>query len=84
VQDNGIGIPEGVKPRTFEKFFRAENAVITTVEGTGLGLYIAKTIAEASGSKLWFQSKEGIGSTFFVAFPVKGMKKREGDKRIER
>lgn len=72
VIDNGFGIPDFQKKRVFEKFFRADN--VSKMEGTGLGLYIAKEIIEASGGKLWFESTEGKGSTFFITLPLSGAK----------
>ena len=82
VQDNGVGIPESQQARIFEKFFRADNAKITSVEGTGLGLYIAKMIIEASGGKIWFESAEGKGTTFYVTIPKDGMIKKEGERGL--
>ncbi|MCD4761656.1 PAS domain-containing sensor histidine kinase, partial [bacterium] len=82
IKDNGIGIPDKLKPRIFEKFYRADNAVKTNTEGTGLGLYVARLIVENSGGKIWFESKEGEGTTFFVTLPVAGMEKKEGDKTL--
>ncbi len=70
VVDNGFGIPEFQKHRIFEKFFRADN--VAKSDGTGLGLYIARQIAEASGGKLWFESTEGKGTTFFLTLPLLG------------
>lgn len=73
VTDNGYGIPEFQKHRVFEKFFRADN--ISKMEGTGLGLYIAKEIAEASGGRLRFTSAEGKGTSFYFTIPLAGSKR---------
>jgi PAS domain S-box-containing protein len=69
VIDNGIGIPADVSHRIFERFFRAENALRTHGEGTGLGLYLAKSIIEALGGKIWHKSEEGQGTTFYLEIP---------------
>lgn len=69
-KDKGIGIPLYQQHRVFEKFFRADN-VITVGSGTGLGLYISKFILEGHGGKIWFESKENKGTTFFISLPVK-------------
>lgn len=82
VEDNGIGIPKEEQKRIFERFFRSDNAVKQQTEGTGLGLYISKLVLEASGGKIWFKSKVGKGSTFYVAFPVKGMKEKKGEVKL--
>jgi len=82
VADKGIGIPAKAQPRLFEKFFRADNAAKMSAEGSGLGLYVAKTVVEAYGGRLWFESKEGVGSTFYFTLPVSGMKEKEGDKGL--
>ena len=52
-------------------------------QGTGLGLYILKATIEVTGGKIWFESKENKGSTFYVLIPLEGMKKKEGTKRLE-
>ena len=70
VQDNGIGIPENQQNKMFQKLFRADNAMESSAEGTGLGLYGAKMTAEQLGGKIWFESKQGKGTTFFVELPV--------------
>jgi len=70
IKDEGIGIPEHQQHRVFEKFFRADN-VITVGSGTGLGLYIAKFIIEGHDGKIWFESKENKGTTFYVSLPIK-------------
>lgn len=71
VRDHGIGIPKAQQKRLFEKFFRADNARSLAVSGTGLGLYIAKAIAERHGGDIWFESEEGEGTTFFIGIPKK-------------
>ncbi|MCX6791264.1 MAG: ATP-binding protein [Candidatus Gribaldobacteria bacterium] len=69
VKDNGIGIPPDQQKRVFSRFFRSPNAVKTETEGTGLGLFIAKNIIEAHLGKIWFESQEGHGATFFFVLP---------------
>ena len=71
VKDQGVGIPKEQQNRIFEKFFRASNVLLTEAKGTGLGLYIAKSIIEGHGGKIWFKSKEGKGTTFYINLPKK-------------
>ncbi|MCR4328498.1 MAG: ATP-binding protein [Patescibacteria group bacterium] len=71
VADTGIGIPKGEQSRLFVKFARAENAVKIDTEGTGLGLFIVKSYVEDWGGKVWFESIEGKGTTFYVSLPIK-------------
>ena len=67
VRDNGIGIPAALLPRVFERFFRADPSR-TQVEGAGLGLAIAKWIADMHEASISVESTEGRGTTFRVVF----------------
>lgn len=82
VSDNGIGIPISSQNKIFERFYRATNVVKLETEGTGLGLYLAKAIVESSGGKMWFNSEEGKGSTFWFSLPLKRVKKKVGEVAI--
>jgi PAS domain S-box-containing protein len=64
VKDNGIGIPAKGRERIFEPFFRLCSK---DTEGIGIGLSIAQRIVEARGGEIWFESKEGDGSTFYFS-----------------
>ncbi len=71
VKDTGVGIPKDQQGRVFTKFFRAANVMRLATEGSGLGLFITKNIIEAHGGKIWFESEEGKGTTFYFTLPVK-------------
>ena len=71
VKDSGIGIPKAHQKRIFEKLFRADNASSYQPDGNGLGLYAAKAIIENLGGRIWFESVEGEGTTFYVTLPLR-------------
>lgn len=73
IKDTGIGIPENQKVRIFSRFFRGGTALKTETEGSGLGLFIAKNIIEAHNGKIWFDSQEGKGTTFYFTLPADGI-----------
>jgi signal transduction histidine kinase len=70
VADNGVGIPPEDQAKLFGRFFRARSAILTGASGTGLGLYITRCLVELHGGRIWFDSKLGQGSTFYVTFPI--------------
>jgi len=70
IRDSGIGIPQKQKERVFGKFFRAANVLQIDTEGSGLGLFITKNIIEAHGGKIWFESQEGKGTSFYFTLPL--------------
>ena len=71
VKDEGVGIPEDDIPRIFTKFTRLPNELSTAVGGTGLGLFLAKSIIELHGGAITVASKPGRGSTFTIKLPTK-------------
>jgi len=71
IRDNGVGIPKEDQKYIFKKFFRSSNALKRQTQGTGLGLYIAKSIIERSKGKIWFQSKEDKGTILHFTLPIK-------------
>lgn len=71
IKDTGIGIPKKDQKFIFQKFFRAENARKKQTQGSGLGLFITKSIIEKSNGKIGFSSQEGMGSTFWFTLPIK-------------
>lgn len=82
VSDTGYGIPKELQEKVFSKFFRSYNVKDKEPEGTGLGLYIVKSIIDHSGGEIWFESKENEGTTFYISYPSGGMIKKEGEKRL--
>lgn len=71
VKDSGLGIPEDEQQNITNKFFRASNALKSGTKGTGLGLYTTWLLLQKIDGKIWFESKKGKGSTFWVSIPTK-------------
>lgn len=70
IKDRGVGIPKAEQKFIFEKFFRSTNALGKQTDGSGLGLHIVKKFVELLGGKIWFESTEGKGTTFYFTLPV--------------
>lgn len=78
VSDTGVGIPAHQINRLFSKFFRGDNVVKMQTEGSGLGLYIVRNIAERHNGSVEVDSREGRGSIFVIRLPIEGRKEEEG------
>ena len=70
IKDNGIGIPEDEKDKIFARFYRADNAIHTETDGSGLGLFIALSVVKRHGGTIWFNSVINQGSTFHLVLPL--------------
>lgn len=79
VKDNGLGISKNNQKKVFQKFFRGDNVVKVDTDGTGLGLYIVYKLSELLKSKIWFESAENKGTTFFFTLPFES-KALKGDR----
>ncbi len=75
VRDSGIGIPQGMKERIFERFFQLEEHIKQNVGGAGLGLAICKNIVNLLGGNIWVESREGKGSEFNFKLPFREVPK---------
>lgn len=81
VADNGYGIPKNQQDKIMTKLFRADNTLDKDADGTGLGLYIIKSVIDHSNGNLWFKSIENKGTTFHAFLPLETAKK-EGTKKL--
>jgi hypothetical protein len=70
IKDSGIGISEEGKKQIFEKFYRDPGAQKKEIIGSGIGLFTSKQIVEKHQGKIWFESKENEGTTFFFTIPI--------------
>jgi signal transduction histidine kinase len=71
VKDQGVGIPKGELKRIFKHFYRAPGPHTTRFKGTGLGLYIVRSVAKRHGGRAWAESEgPGRGSKFVLQVPI--------------
>jgi PAS domain S-box-containing protein len=71
ISDQGIGIPEDQLAKMFQRFHRVDNRDTRTVGGTGIGLFLTKSLVESHGGRIWLDSVYGKGTTFYFTLPVK-------------
>lgn len=69
VKDQGIGIPKKDVDRVFSGFYRSANAIKHEANGTGMGLYLSRSVIEQHGGSMWLNSKLGKGTTVFIKLP---------------
>ncbi|MBK7427455.1 MAG: ATP-binding protein [Saprospiraceae bacterium] len=70
IKDQGIGIPEEIKHQIFDLFTEAKRSGTSGEQSFGLGLAISKQIIESHQGKIWFESEEDEGTTFFIELPL--------------
>jgi signal transduction histidine kinase len=70
VQDRGIGVPDGEEERIFEAFHRSNDSLASNVQGSGLGLTLARNIARDHGGDIEYHKRDGGGSVFTLRMPV--------------
>jgi signal transduction histidine kinase len=71
ILDRGTGVPRGCEERIFEKFYRAHDSLSSGIQGSGLGLTLARQIARAHGGDVVYEPREGGGSCFVLRLPLK-------------
>ena len=74
IADQGIGIPRDAQDHVFDRFYRVDKSRSRSNGGTGLGLSICKDIVDALDGRIWVESTEGQGSTFYISLPYEPMK----------
>ncbi len=76
VADEGVGIAPEEQAKVFQRFYRVDSGLRRTTQGTGLGLFLCKSIVEAHGGRIWLRSEAGKGTTVFFALPLDGPQER--------
>jgi signal transduction histidine kinase len=72
VKDNGLGISPEYQKHIFDRHVRIPRKEHKKVKGTGLGLFIVRSVAQRHGGDAWLESIEGQGTTFLLSIPLKG------------
>lgn len=72
VRDNGLGISPENQKLLFERHFRIARHEHRSIKGSGLGLFIVRSVAQRHGGRAWIESVDGAGSTFFMSIPLEG------------
>jgi len=70
VADKGIGIPQELQPKIFERFYRGHQAGAEHISGSGLGLSLVKTVVESHNGQIWMESDSEVGTTFYISVPA--------------
>jgi two-component system sensor histidine kinase VicK len=71
VTDDGIGIPPSALPHIFDRFYRVEAVERASVQGLGIGLFIARMLVEAHGGTIWVESQAGRGTVLGFRLPLR-------------
>ena len=82
VKDSGYGIPKEDQKKIFQKFARAGNIKKIIPDGNGLGLYVVKQLCDMFDGRVWFESIEEEGTSFWFTVPLYGMKQKEGSLKL--
>src|SRR5258708_39106762 len=82
VQERGTGRPEPKKKKFFKPYRRIHNPKTASVKGTGIGLFLVKSLVEAHHGNIWFDSELGKGSTFWFRIPKSPPEETEHEKQI--
>ena len=69
-QDDGVGIPKHLQPHVFEKYSKASRSGLMGEESRGIGMSIVQDLVELQGGRIWFESQENKGTTFYISLPV--------------
>jgi len=70
VSDRGMGVPKGCEEKIFEQFYRAHDSLNSGIQGSGLGLTLARQIARAHGGEVVYEARAGGGSCFTLRLPI--------------